>query len=141
MLLLKGSERWPGSGSPEPGGVGRIQPLFLPLHIDRVVGENIITLHHHLPQHRVLGKIFPDPPGQDIVGRGQLHHSALLPDQQMAVAGACIELVSVPSQPFLQSFDQNRRIPGADLPRAVIQDPPVLIVVFFLGQGHHIAAE
>ena len=126
VLLFKGCKRRSCTRAPEPGGICRILSFRAPLHIDRMVLQDIITSDHHIPEHRIGRQIFPDPSGQDIMGRRQFHHPAVVPDQQMPVACSCVEIISFSvagtfrllpaSKFFLQGIQKDRRILRTDLP-------------------------
>ena len=99
-FLFKGRKSRLCARTPEPAGVCRIQAVLLPFYINRMVYENIITFPHHLTKYSILWKILSDCLPQHIMWLCQFNHFSLIPDQQMAVAGSHIKLVSFILQPF-----------------------------------------
>ena len=91
VLLSEGCQRRPRSRAPEPRRVSRILSLSPAFHIHGMVLQDIIAFLHHLAEHRITGKIFPDPFRKDVVRRGQLHDPSVLLDQEMTVTRPHIE--------------------------------------------------
>ena len=127
--------------SPEPRRVGRILSFFPAFSVHRVVLQDVIASHHHVTEHFILRQILSDPFCQDIVRCCQLDHVPLLLDQKMAVAGACVESISIPFQPFTQRGQKFCCFLRADLTGTVIQYMTFFILLLFLRKGDKIAAE
>ena len=131
----KGGKARSGAGSPEPDRVGGMQTLFSSFFIQRMMRKDLIAFLHHPSKRRIRRKIRPDPPGQDIVGRGKLRHGPVVLHQQMPVAGSRIKCISGPvyaSFPSPSSRAFRRAAPSRLLIfiRTVVQDHPVLIRPF-----------
>ena len=105
-----------------------------------MVVENVEALLHKGPQHRLLGKPGSDDLGQMIMGRLQTGQTAMLPDHDMAIAGAGVELELPAVEVLPDGVHQNIGIGGGDLSGAVVQNG-LFRIGLLLGQGHQIAAE
>ncbi len=121
-LLLKGGKLRSCARSPEPAAVCRIQAPFLSLLIDGMVHQNIIALPHHIPQGLILRQVLSDLLAQHIMGLGQLHHPAAIPDQAVPIAGSHIELIGLVCQPALHLSQKHGAVLGADLRGTVVND-------------------
>ena len=78
---------------------------------------------------------------QHVVGRCQLLYLAMIPDQKMAVAGSHIKPVDVILQLPAYCRKQLRRLPGADLVGAVVDDPALPVGIFFLRERYDISPQ
>ena len=105
--------------------------------VQGVVVEQVIAFLHDAPQHRLLGQIGADLPGQMVMGRLQRHRLAMLPDHNIPVAGAGVELKFFRVEFLPDGLHENMGILGGDLPGAVIQNG-LFRVGLLLRQGHQI---
>ena len=105
-----------------------------------MVVEDVKASLHEVPQNRLLGQPGADDLGQVVMGRLQLGQAAMLPDHDMAVAGAGIELEFVAVEGGADGIHENVRVGGGDLAGAVVQDG-LPVVGLFLGDGGYVAAE
>ena len=75
---------------------------------------------------------------QHIVGRSQLYHAALIPYEQMAVAGSHIEMIGIIFQFLPNCVQQNRRVLGTDFAGAVIDNRLFFIRLIAVGYGNQV---
>ena len=128
---------------PEPQGIGRPESAGLAVEVHRMVPEQFEALFHHAEQHviRTLRQIVCDLPLGDVVRRRQDEsRRCLMPDQQMPVRTAPVEMQRLRTERLRHRPDQFRGLGGRDLIAAVIYHG-LLLVRLFLGKRHQIAAE
>ena len=63
-------------------------------------------------------------PSQHVMGRSQLFHPAIFPDQAMAVAGSHIKMIGILIHLFHNRMQENTAVLRTDFSGAVIKDPP-----------------
>ena len=105
-----------------------------------MIVQNIEALLHEILQNFFLGQEGACLLGQMVMGRLQGSQSAMLPDHDMAVAGAGIELESLIIERFPDGIHQLVGFCGGDFAGRVIHDG-LFGIGLFLGEGHHVAAE
>ena len=101
----------------------------------------MIASFHHPQKIFIPGKILADHLSQHIMGRAELEHPPLIPDQTVAVTCPYIKLIGFILKLRLYSLQQNRAVLSADLPGAVVDNYPLFKGYVFLRKGHDIAPQ
>ena len=139
-FLGKAGKAGLGARAPVPEGIGLPLALRRPPQIHGMVVENLVAALHEAAQHRILRQEGADDLSQMVMGRLQFRQMPVLPDHDVPVAGAGVELEGIVIEVLPDGLHQSVRFLGGNFPGGMVKNPLFGIGLLFR-QGHHIAAE